>query len=573
MRVQIGRGSAEVGNSKNKNPVETTAIIARTLLLYSLNLHFYKTKLSVTTKIDRSVGWFQNRNAPILRATDLCLVLSLPKCFSLLIADDYELTQSLTKHKIESASTTPFSETAPHCQTKRIESNRKMPSNKSSKSQNKKKERRLKSSNIHKILPEEIIEGLKNGSENPFALALNVMDPASIESSKKAHGRYVASVLAKMAFGVSKTEKVTDKSILIAIVKLSKELVHAIEQAPDQLNKSYMVRGKAAHSSYGIFRVLQKSHDDLLSSLTPTIVKLTGNPPEYHSTAYQTSLKKFMDICSAFTGEFILGEFNPARQEYFSMVHPCIGVQNGDDLLRETCWECGVSNRNDCFKCDRCFAARYCGPACQKKSWEEGHKSACKTTKLVYEVLQANDKHMREVLKAGSTGTSANIAPNIPIGYSCLEAFIRVQSQRIRSGEVFQVARLNILENFHQRIQAIANGGKHYAFPSLPKYKYGSVNRTRIPREEVQEAEINYISFAATFSFIGDELGFISDSTSENILVLKTIHPRGELMTSDRLLEIYTTYDGGIPGMPQLALCDMLRNIMFRKICRSYHKA
>ncbi|CAB9505062.1 NHR2 domain like [Seminavis robusta] len=289
------------------------------------------------------------------------------------------------------------------------------------------KMRRFKASNLHMVLPEDTIKGLKEGTidvkDVAAALGAKQLDD---NSTTKLTGilnhwhRAVATGLAKMAFGVPPGNSASDHSISIAIVKLATDLLSGLQMIYRSLSA---VEGLPFDDlDYWLVKIFQQEHDRLLLNLTGEIINITGHPPAYHSPAFNTSLDHFGSIYNGFHGpppKHLHGELQAGLHHYHQAQFACGGVAFGDDLAQTTCWECGVDNQ-DVFKCSGCDAARYCGSECQKKSWIEGHKSRCKMLQKQYQVLRTNEKVITKALKAGSITPSSTIAPNPHIDMAIL---------------------------------------------------------------------------------------------------------------------------------------------------------
>lgn len=68
----------------------------------------------------------------------------------------------------------------------------------------------------------------------------------------------------------------------------------------------------------------------------------------------------------------------------FMAILPLVQSRLDDATLR--CWECKEYKEEDeILACSGCEVARYCGRACQKRSWENGHKQSCGAIKLLHE--------------------------------------------------------------------------------------------------------------------------------------------------------------------------------------------
>lgn len=138
-----------------------------------------------------------------------------------------------------------------------------------------------------------------------------------------------------------------------------------------------------------------------------SIEKLAKKPMEQHCWAYKESVVEFVPVL----GQLIY------RNENFSIEDICRdvaytgaievdrkikaaaqGVQDGQDVIRQVCWECGLDS-GPISKCTSCHAARYCSKECQRKSWKDGHKGACDALKTMYNGFIANCRRIDKAVQ------------------------------------------------------------------------------------------------------------------------------------------------------------------------------
>ncbi|CAB9501226.1 unknown protein [Seminavis robusta] len=435
---------------------------------------------------------------------------------------------------------------------------------------NKSKTPRFKASNLYRLLPDETIQGLKEGTVDVDRVANELV----YKRQSKAFGdatqqaliwqRSAATGFAKMAFGVNSSDKVQNHQVSIDIVRLARELWIAFGH---ELDKSRVSSILAKYDC--VVRAFQQTHDCLLEKWAPRILQITGHHPAHNSPMYQTTFDHFSSMMAHFTNipEHMEQQANNFCAEKISAMAACRGVAIGFDLIQLKCWECGVDNK-DVFKCQGCDAARYCGFECQKKSWKEGHKLRCKVLKLQHALFQCNSKVITRALKEGSIAPSSTIAPNPSFDYQAICEVFHAVEEFSCNKDGYSLNRITAgacMTEVYKWIHDLEDGGSHFALS-----EHGQANSSDSinsgATEEPTEAELVYVAYTIMTMA---ERWYKEDTLHQFKMFLG-----GNLMSTKRFLEIYKTHrDRTFEGIPALSCWDAYASLLFQELLSEYHKS
>ncbi|CAB9505055.1 expressed unknown protein [Seminavis robusta] len=464
-----------------------------------------------------------------------------------------------------------------------------------------KKPKRLKANNLYKVLSDETIRGIKQGSVYWRTV---VVDLATERIGKERLLRtydgcveelcsIFAGVLAKMAFGTfNAANEEQDHRLIIEIVKLAQALktsFRCVKSPLDEAGLGEWVKSNMGHfdppvednvsTGYEVqLAAFQQEHDRLVENWTEVIVGVTGHGPGHHSQAYKTTLDRFgsiwdehIRIKEAFANQMRRG---PAREpflkEFAHALFACIGLEHGHDSDHLRCWECDIDDKN-VFKCSGCDVARYCGPECQRKSWCEGHNAACKALKIRHEQLVENVRFVTKTIEAGAIGLSSNIAPNPCLDFDLIPSLINSIDIDSFQGHAASSPTGPSMAKVYKVIQDIENGESQYASADSNGKDVEYSTGRAIDKIEAEDAcrvimALQYRDATGTSKeenqdeFRGGLKYFMQALQRQ----LKTIRPKGEVMTTDRVLEIYKSYQEKFASAEEDKIYDRLaRDIVY----------
>lgn len=287
-----------------------------------------------------------------------------------------------------------------------------------------------------------------------------------------------------------------------------------------------------------------------------SIEKRVKKPLEEHCHAYTTSPFDFLAVLGYLidrNDNFNLEQFckdfahTKAIQIDKNVEAAARGVQNGWDLARKKCWECGQENEK-VYKCSKCCAARYCSKECQRTSWKSGHKEACADLKTMYEAFTTNHCRIDHALKLQAEKSETPMVDGCALSVAGTKDYMLLPL--MLTEKMFPV-RFNIdivrdggvsIDHMYKSLGEIVSGCHHWmfedTFPStLQEYLDSHI------LERATKYEMDYM--IQGLLFLAVDLSKISPVFAIPVVVnqfkehLRKTSLNGELMPVTRFIEIY----------------------------------
>ena len=245
---------------------------------------------------------------------------------------------------------------------------------------------KLDAKRLAKKLPEETLQGLRNGTIDPDQLAFSTMESfaATENAESSAEPAPVDSLISGIAMGVANdvVENGTEFYVefMLDTRKLMKEKYHAAVSSHQEQRQSEEDLKKL------LTRIAKDSFDESCTRWEPRIMTIL-----YHGQP-RGAFRRNCKLWGAPLREFrifvdVIFKHNIDFDQVQEQTQGALNVlkQAGSDIaqgfvaIKSSCWECQsvpVSNK-PLACCSKCKTACYCSSACQRIAWKSGHRAKC----------------------------------------------------------------------------------------------------------------------------------------------------------------------------------------------------
>ena len=256
-----------------------------------------------------------------------------------------------------------------------------------------------------------------------------------------------------------------------------------------------------------------------------------------------------------------------AKEVYKDIMAAAKGVVNGDDLIKNSCWNCDKPDptKVSLMSCSQCHIAVYCSQECQLAHWKHGgHKAKCKGLHSQYDRYKVNQHRVDEAVADGRVVTGplvvnhgqeqiCHLKPYPLLDYTLTVVMALTDTH-------FEGIQGPSMDIFYTNIAKVACGGTHPAFRER-NGQYQSTQKflhtTTLDRDEIEWSSLLIASELQQMEAASTILCYDTSESSPEVVdeferyIDQQLTTPYSQITLDRYLEVYVL-QGNLPHLNKL---------------------